>query len=116
MSFINLIYELFLQISDTSIIDYINETGGVMELFGMCLVILIGVEILETIKAYLKEDVVHVEVILLVAIIAVAKKIITLDYDKYSSMTLIGMGVLVLALTGGYYLVKYVDYKYTVKG
>lgn len=43
-----------------------------MDLFGVFLLVLIGIELLDTIKVYLKENVVNVEVVVLVAIIAVS--------------------------------------------
>jgi hypothetical protein len=45
------------------------EIEELLEIFGFFLLILIGVELLETIKAYLNEGVVHVEVVLMVALI-----------------------------------------------
>ena len=45
----------------------INE---MLRIFGFFMMILIGLELIESIKVYLVEEVVHVEVILLVAIIA----------------------------------------------
>ncbi|MCA1906594.1 MAG: phosphate-starvation-inducible PsiE family protein [Desulfarculus sp.] len=41
-----------------------------LEVFGFFLMILIGLELLETIKVYIKEDKIHTEVVFLVAMIA----------------------------------------------
>ena len=41
-----------------------------------------------------------------VAMIAIARKVIILDTEKLSALTLIGIGVIILALTIGYYLVR----------
>jgi uncharacterized membrane protein (DUF373 family) len=70
------------------------------------MLVLIGVELLETIKAYLVEGVVHVEIVLEVALIAVARKVIILDLEKYGSLTLVGIAALVLALAIASYAVK----------
>jgi uncharacterized membrane protein (DUF373 family) len=80
-----------------------------MGLLGSILIVLIGIELLDTIKIYLKDDVVHVEIVILVAIIALARKIIVMDLDKYSYGMLIGMGVMLVALSLGYYLIKHAD-------
>ena len=77
-----------------------------LEIFGLFLLILIGIELLDTIKAYISENVIHAEVVLLVAIIAISRKVIILDIKKISSSTLIGIGIVILALSVGYYLVK----------
>jgi uncharacterized membrane protein (DUF373 family) len=49
---------------------------GLLEIFGYFLLVLIGVELLETLKAYVKKDVIHVRVVLEVALIAMARKVI----------------------------------------
>ncbi|NTV00252.1 MAG: hypothetical protein HGA55_03905 [Methanoregulaceae archaeon] len=82
----------------------------ILEIFGYFLLILIGIELLETIKAYLIKNEIHVEIIILVAIIAVARKIILLDPFaegvSLNSAAMIALGVVVVALAASYYLVK----------
>ncbi len=95
-----------------------NETGlrldnyEILNLFGFFLLILIGIELLDTIKAYITKHEIHVEVIVLLAIIAVARKIILLDplatagSQVVSDIALMGLGVIVIALAGAYYLIR----------
>jgi len=82
----------------------------ILEIFGYFLLILIGIELLETIKAYLIKNEIHVEIIILVAIIAVARKIILLDPFaegvSLNSAAMIALGVVVVALAASYYLVR----------
>jgi uncharacterized membrane protein (DUF373 family) len=68
--------------------------------------ILIGLELIETIKVYLVEEMVHVEIIFLVAIIAITRKVIILDVKSLPPLTLIGVAAIILALSGGYYWLK----------
>jgi uncharacterized membrane protein (DUF373 family) len=75
-----------------------------LEVFGFFLMVLIGLELLETIKAYLAEDTVHVEVVFLVAMVAVARKVVILEMEKTSPEVLFGMSTLIVALAGGYFL------------
>lgn len=82
------------------------DIDSTMELFGGLLLVLIGIELLDTIKIYLKDNIIHVEVVILVAIIALARKIIILKVEDYSGAVIIGIGVLILALTGAYYLIR----------
>jgi len=77
-----------------------------LEVFGFFLMVLIGLELLETIKAYLEEDRVHAEVVFLVALVAVSRKVIILDYKEMPAESLLGMGVLIIALAAGYFLVR----------
>jgi len=82
------------------------EIEELLEIFGFFLLVLIGVELLETIKAYLIEQVIHVEIVLEVSLIAIARKVIILDLEKYSELTLIGMASLILAIAVAVYAVK----------
>lgn len=75
-----------------------------LDIFGFFLLILIGIELLETIRAYLVEHVVHVEVVLEVALIAVARKVIILDIAEYSSLTILAIAALILALSVAFFL------------
>ena len=68
--------------------------------------ILIGLELIETIKVYLSSEVIPVEIIFLVAIIAVTRKVIILDFKNLDPLTLIGMAAIIIALSIGYYAVK----------
>jgi len=86
--------------------NYLLEINNLLDIFGFFLLILIGVELLETIKAYLSEHVVHVEVVLEVALIAVARKVVILDIKEFSAATLLSVAALVVALAVAYYLEK----------
>lgn len=93
----------------TSIIQarsLILDMARLMELFGVFLLVLIGIELLDTIRVYLIRHAIHVEVVMLVAIIAVARKVILLDLEKTSGFEILGIGAIVIALTAGYYLIK----------
>ena len=70
------------------------------------MMVLIGHELLESIKAYLAEDRIHAEVIFLVAIVAVSRKIIILDYKTIAPEMLYGMAAVITALGIGYFLVR----------
>ena len=85
------------------------EINELLEIFGFFLLVLIGVELLETIKAYLIEKVVHVEVVIEVALIAIARKVIILDLEKYENLTLIGIAALILAIAAAIYAIKRVS-------
>ncbi|MFO7997652.1 MAG: phosphate-starvation-inducible PsiE family protein [Bacteroidales bacterium] len=88
--------------SETLLVDLDN----IMNVFGVFLLVLIGIELLDTIKVYFKEHVIHVEVVLLVAIIAVARKVIVLDFEEYTGLEVIGIAAITLALAIGYFLIK----------
>ena len=52
--------------------------------FGGVLVVLLGLELLDTLKAYFSEHHIRVEVIIVVAMIAVGRHIIQLDFEHGS--------------------------------
>jgi uncharacterized membrane protein (DUF373 family) len=72
----------------------------------MFLLVLIGIELLEIVKIYLVQKTVHVEVVFTVAMIAIARKVVILDIEEIPSLTLIGIGAIIVALAVGYYLLK----------
>ncbi|PWD98863.1 phosphate-starvation-inducible PsiE family protein [Marinilabilia rubra] len=75
-------------------------------LFGLFLVILIGIELLDTVKAFLKEEEIHVEIVLLVAIIAIARKVIVWDFSEYEVEQLFSLSAMLLALALSYGIIK----------
>jgi uncharacterized membrane protein (DUF373 family) len=82
------------------------EVDELLELFGAFLLVLIGVELLDTIKIYITKKTIHVEVVLLVGIVAIARKVVILEPKKMDALTLIGIAAIIFALTFGYYFVK----------
>ncbi len=83
--------------------DSFNTT--LFELFGLFLNVLIALEILENITAYLRKHVLQVELVIVTSLIAVSRKIIILDLEKKSSSDLIAMAVAVFSLSVGYAIV-----------
>lgn len=79
---------------------------ALLDSFGYILLVLIGLELLETIKAYLLEHSVHVEIVLEVALIAVARKVIVLNVKEYPGLSVVAIAALILALAVAYYLEK----------
>jgi uncharacterized membrane protein (DUF373 family) len=82
------------------------EIEQLLDLFGFFLLILIGIELLETIKAYLQDKVVHSEIVLEVALIAIARKVIILDLKEYDSVVILGIAALIITISGAYYIVR----------
>jgi uncharacterized membrane protein (DUF373 family) len=79
---------------------------ALLDTFGMFLLVLVGLELLNTIKAYVKEHVVHAEIVLLAALIAVARKAISLDLKQLAPVIPFGLAALLLALAAAYFLLK----------
>ena len=93
----------------SSIIEPPGFFVGVAELFdifGLFLMVLIGLELMTSIKMYLDDHSIHAEMMMLVAITAVTRKIVILDATELDPMVVFGIGFLVISLSVGYYLLK----------
>ena len=103
------LYGLFIE----GVRQNIGDIGTTEDLHGLLqrglggvLIVLLGLELMETLKVYFREHHLRVEVILVVAIIAMGRHIIKLDFEHVSASLLAGMSALMLALTAGYFLVR----------
>jgi len=103
------LYALFFQ----GIRSNIGEIGSTEELhavlqrgFGGILIVLLGLELLETLKTYFSEHHIRVEVIIVVAMIAVGRHIIQLDFEHAPAALLLGLSALILVMATGYFLVR----------
>ena len=73
--------------------------------FGGVLAVVLGLELIETLKVYFHEHQVRVEVIMIVGLIAVGRHVIQVDYEHVQNSQLIGLGVLIVSLAFGYFLI-----------
>ena len=85
---------------------FLVEIDQLVDIFGLFLLVLIGMELLETIRTYRQERRLRVEVAIIVALLAISRKIIILNYKDLSSFTLLHIGVIVLGLAGAYYILR----------
>lgn len=85
---------------------FLLDLEHILQIFGAFMMVLIGLELLESIKAYLKEDRAHAEVVFLVALVAIARKVIILDYNTIAPEMLYGIAAVIVALGVGYFLVR----------
>ncbi|NIL95131.1 MAG: phosphate-starvation-inducible E-like protein [Woeseiaceae bacterium] len=76
------------------------------DIFGLFLMVLIGLELMTSIKMYLDDNMIHAEIMFLVALTAVARKVVILDAKTIEPMTVFSIAALVIALSGGYYFIK----------
>jgi uncharacterized membrane protein (DUF373 family) len=77
------------------------------KVLGDLLNLLIALEVLQNITSYLRRHVVQIELVLLTAMTAVARKVIVLPAGAESKPQLLaGLGVAVLALAGAFWLVR----------
>lgn len=78
-----------------------------MVMLDRLLLILIALEVLQNLMAYLRDHVVQIELVLITALTAVARKVIVMPPGvQKSPAELIGLGVAVLAMAAAYWLVR----------
>jgi uncharacterized membrane protein (DUF373 family) len=92
-------------------VDTIAEVQqAALRAFSGILLVLLGLELLETVKVYFREHSVRVEVILLVGLIAMGRHVLEIDLHQIDAMVLFGFSALLLSLAVCYFLVKRVEY------
>lgn len=104
------VYDLCLVlVIDFTTIRFGSFSTSLFNIFGLFLNVLIALEILENITAYLKKHVIQVELVIVTSLIAVARKIIILDLEKKTANDLIALAVAILALSISYLIVRQVN-------
>lgn len=87
--------------------DSVDEIqAGALKSFSGVLLVVLGLELIETLKVYVQEHRIRVEVILLVSLIAMGRHVLEIDLHHTTPLTLIAFSCLVLALSLSYFLVK----------
>jgi len=84
---------------------FILTISDILATFGAFMAVLIAIEIFENITLYLRNDVIHVKIVMATALMAIARKVIILDYNEVSAAYVWGTAGVVLATSIGYWLV-----------
>jgi uncharacterized membrane protein (DUF373 family) len=108
IAFFELVWLFYVGVTErlVEVRDVFDLQAAVQRAFAGVMLVLLGLEILETLKVFNAEHRVRAELIVIVAIIAVARHIIQIDFEHMDAWRLLAIGALVLALTSGYYLLK----------
>jgi uncharacterized membrane protein (DUF373 family) len=104
------LYDLFIVLSKQLFAEpnYFFDRS-IVKIFGLFLDILIALELLANVAVYLGKHHLHAELVIITSLIAVARKIIIFDFEKYSSSDLAALAVAILCLSFGYLMVKIVN-------
>jgi uncharacterized membrane protein (DUF373 family) len=81
------------------------QISDILATFGAFMAVLIAIEIFVNITIYLREDVIHIRIVMATALMAIARKVIILDLDELTPPYLWGLGAVTLAMSIGYWLV-----------
>ncbi len=81
------------------------NVNDILASFGAFMAALIAIEIFLNIVLYLRDDVLHVKLVLATALMAIARKVIVLDYTTLESEYIWATAAVIFALSIGYWLV-----------
>ncbi len=81
------------------------NVNDILVSFGAFIVTLIAIEIFLNIVLYLRDDALHVKLVLATALMAIARKVIVLDYKTLEPEYIWATAAVVFALSIGYWLV-----------
>jgi uncharacterized membrane protein (DUF373 family) len=103
-SVIELAYILYKDITNEH--GFLFEINELFEVFGMFMLVLIAIELMSSIHIYLENKAFHIEIMFLIAITAVTRKIMILDSKAVEPLYIIAIALLLLSLSLGYFLIK----------
>lgn len=100
----NLAYEIVMGLIRPP--GFFLDVRELLETFGLFLMVLIGLELMASIHMYMSDNTIHAEMMFLVALTAVTRKIVILETVNTEPLLVFGLGFLILALSGGYFLIR----------
>jgi len=77
---------------------FLLTVNDIFQLFGAFLVVLIAIEIFINIRLYLGAETFPVQLVTATALMAIARKVIILDFETTDAMTILAIAAVVLAL------------------
>jgi uncharacterized membrane protein (DUF373 family) len=80
--------------------------SDILATFGAFIAVMIAIEIFENLTIYLRDNLIEVELVMATALMAIARKVIVLDYKELSAEYIYTTAAVVIALSIGYYLVR----------
>jgi uncharacterized membrane protein (DUF373 family) len=84
---------------------FVLSISDILATFGAFLAVLIAIEIFVNIVMYLREDVIHVKIVVATALMAIARKVIILDFSETSADFVWAIAGVILATSIAYWLV-----------
>ncbi len=82
------------------------SVNDIFQIFGAFMVVLIAVEIFINIRLYLGTNVLPIQLVIATALMAIARKVIILDFDTITPNYILGIAAVVFALGICYWLVS----------
>lgn len=99
----DVIYVLYQRLAEPPFL--LLQINDILATFGAFLAVLIGIEIFINISMYLSDNVIPVRLVIATALMAIARKVIILDFENITPPYIYGTAAVVLALGITYWLV-----------
>ncbi len=90
---------------------FLMTVSDIFQLFGAFLVVLIAIEIFVNIRMYLGSDVLPVKLVIATALMAIARKVIVLDFEQTDASYILAIAAVVAALGVTHWLLSREDVK-----
>ena len=84
---------------------FILTISDMLATFGAFMAVLIAIEIFINITIYLRENVIHVKIVMATALMAIARKVIIIDMEQTDVMYVFAIGVVVLGMSVAFWLI-----------
>lgn len=78
---------------------FLLKISYILATFGAFMAVLIAIEIFVNITSYLRENTIHIKLVLATALMAISRKVIVLDYKKVTPAYLYGTALIVVAIS-----------------
>ena len=85
---------------------FLLNISDILATFGAFLAVLIAIEIFLNITLYLRDDIIHVKLVVATALMAIARKVIVFDFKVLGSQYVYATAAVVVALGIAYWLVS----------
>lgn len=100
---VHLVYLWVLQLTSPEPIYFALDINDVFDIYGKILIVVVGFELIESIKVILFSGGIPFRNILQIAVIAISNKMITLDLHKTDFNALFGLAAIMASLGVAYY-------------
>ena len=99
---VDVLYVLYDKLMEPPI--FVLGISDILATFGAFMAVLIAIEIFVNITLYLREEVIHVRIVMATALMAIARKVIILDYDEVNWQEVLATAAVVAAMSFGYWI------------
>ncbi|MEI6035203.1 MAG: phosphate-starvation-inducible PsiE family protein [Verrucomicrobiae bacterium] len=88
---------------------FVLDVSDILATFGAFMAVLIAIEIFVNITMYLRDDIIHVRIVMATAIMAIARKVIIMDFKQTEPGFVWATAAVILAACVGYWLLHKCD-------